>query len=330
MSNMSSNPTPAAPGTMREPEPQISENAKNNSVKTIGNGPRIITGADRLLPVKLELSLDQIDVEAGIESRPINEDVVQEYTELMKAGTVFPEVEVFKDKDKYYLVDGNHRVSAARMAGLEKIMAIPKVGGRLEALEAALGANLEHGLRRSIADKRYAVDKALKEFANLGYRNIAEMCHVSPTFVSERQRLLESTVHVDSSPGEAPKKRLGRDGKTRRHPKRSMAKGDNGGSAEAKTAEKSEPTVLPEVTDNADETGPVDEKETEYETAGQEPPETFQPQRRDDTDKIALEKAKQALAKLAGKLGADRQTLFWQQIATFAIEQAEAMKTSSC
>lgn len=52
-------------------------------------------------------------------------------------------------------------------------------GGRIDALKAALSANAAHGIRRGNADKRRAVEIALREFPKLSSRMIAELCGVS-------------------------------------------------------------------------------------------------------------------------------------------------------
>lgn len=188
-----------------------------------------------------EIILDLVDVEAGTESRIIRDDVVQEYTELIKAGTVFPPIDLYEEGGKYFLADGFHRTTAVRSAGLKTIRARIFPGGRLGGLKAALGANETHGLRRSVEDKRYAVDKALREFVELSDRAIAEMCHVSPTFVAGRRDLQKTTVHVDSSSGDEQPKRLGRDGKARRQPRGPAAEKDKTVSAEALSTEIQEP-----------------------------------------------------------------------------------------
>ena len=51
-------------------------------------------------------------------------------------------------------------------------------GGRVDALKYALGANAIHGQRRSNLDKRRCVEIAVKEFAGLSSRAIAELCGV--------------------------------------------------------------------------------------------------------------------------------------------------------
>ncbi len=58
-------------------------------------------------------------------------------------------------------------------------------GGRIDALKAALSANAAHDIRRGNADKRRAVEIALREFPKLSSRMIAELCGVSDPFVGK-------------------------------------------------------------------------------------------------------------------------------------------------
>jgi hypothetical protein len=83
-------------------------------------------------------------------------------------------------------------VGAHRSAGLDIITAIVHQGGRKEALLHALGANTDHGLRRTNADKEKAVNIALKEpyTRGLSDNQIAEICKVSQPYVSKIRHLL--------------------------------------------------------------------------------------------------------------------------------------------
>lgn len=84
-----------------------------------------------------------------------------------------------------WLADGFHRVAAAKQAGLADIEAIVHDGGRREALLHAVGANARHGLRRTNADKRRAVEMMLAdpEWCARSDNWIAGKCGVSHTFV---------------------------------------------------------------------------------------------------------------------------------------------------
>jgi hypothetical protein len=108
-----------------------------------------------------------------------------EFVEAMLLGADFPPVTVFKDGSTYWLADGFHRVSAAKQAGLETIRTEVREGILRDAILFAVGCNDTHGLRRSNADKRKAVEMLLadEEWATKSDRWIAEKCLVSPTFV---------------------------------------------------------------------------------------------------------------------------------------------------
>jgi hypothetical protein len=73
----------------------------------------------------------------------------------MSEGTPFPPVIVFhRPNEDYYLADGWHRIEAARRSGRASIMAEVREGGLRDAILYSSGANTDHGLRRTSADKR--------------------------------------------------------------------------------------------------------------------------------------------------------------------------------
>jgi uncharacterized ParB-like nuclease family protein len=162
-----------------------------------------------------KLKLDAIRLDAEIQTRVhIDESVVLEYSEDMARGDRFPPVVVFQvdqvDRGDFILVDGFHRLKAARRAKLGQILAEVRRGSRPDALRFALGANHKHGLRRTNGDKRRAVEMALAEFGNQSDRLLAEMCGVSQPFVSNLRHQLITVI--------GSKPRLGKDGKLRTLP----------------------------------------------------------------------------------------------------------------
>lgn len=117
----------------------------------------------------------------------INQLVVDEYADAMKAGTKFPPVVVFHDGTDHWLADGFHRVRAAEAAGLTRIAADVRQGERREAQLFSFGANDAHGLRRTVAEKRRAVTAMLTdgEWSAWSDRKIASIVHVGHAFVSK-------------------------------------------------------------------------------------------------------------------------------------------------
>ena len=125
-----------------------------------------------------------------VEMKP---DVVREYADDMAAGAVFPPVEVYYDGSIYWLAEGYHRVAAARLLDRETIDAEVLDGGERDAILHGIGSNASHGLRRTQADKRRAVERLLRdeEWSKWSNRKIAEAAKVDhKTVATVRRELL--------------------------------------------------------------------------------------------------------------------------------------------
>lgn len=178
----------------------------------------------------------------GLQTRvALDEQTVNDYAEAMRGRAKFPPVIVFKDslKRKLYLADGFHRVEAAQRAGFKAVKADVKAGVFADALKYALGANANHGLRRSNADKRRALEMAWENRRDLWPRTdnadpsasiLSEVCGVHINTVNEFLRSIQPTQDVPVEPPRkgrsapvrkaAPtpppvRKVFGKDGKTR-------------------------------------------------------------------------------------------------------------------
>jgi ParB-like nuclease domain len=115
--------------------------------------------------------------------------VIAEYAEAMTEGADFPAVVLFREGDLYWIGDGYHRIEAARKVGYKTIKAEVRPGATREALLYACGANTSHGLRRTNADKRKAVDTLLQdeEWGQWSNYQIAKHCGVSDEMVRGRR-----------------------------------------------------------------------------------------------------------------------------------------------
>jgi uncharacterized ParB-like nuclease family protein len=134
------------------------------------------------------IALDEIRIDECVQVRAkIVPEVVDEYTEAMRAGDEFPPLAVFQDGDTYILADGFTRLSAAKRAGRANINCEVRPGGLRDAMLFAAGANATHGCPRSTADKRCAVLKLLNddEWGSWADREIARHCHVGHQLVAE-------------------------------------------------------------------------------------------------------------------------------------------------
>ena len=141
-----------------------------------------------------------------VEMKP---DVVREYADDMAAGAVFPLVEVYYDGSIYWLAEGYHRVAAARLLERETIDAEVLDGGERDAILRGIGSNASHGLRRTQADKRRAVERLLRdeEWGKWSDRKIAEAAKVDHKTVAKvRRDLLGGEFPTPARPnGEIPR-----------------------------------------------------------------------------------------------------------------------------
>lgn len=144
----------------------------------------------------MNIGLEKIRIDCGTQPRlKIDERVVGEYSEAIKSGAIFPPVTVFTDGTTYYLADGFHRYFANKAAGSPGI-ACEVINGTLrDAILYSLGANGQHGLQRTNADKRNVVIIMLKdlEWADWSDREIARHCHVSHVLVANIRKELGAT-----------------------------------------------------------------------------------------------------------------------------------------
>jgi hypothetical protein len=160
---------------------------------------------------------------AGIQAVQVrleyNEETIAHYRSLVpaKGRWDLPPIVVFLDRDSGgpyspWCPDGNHRVKAYSAAGRSTIPAIVKEGDRQAAVLYAVGANSDHGLPRTRADRRNAVRMLLesdKTWRRASAKNIADQCHVSQALAAEIKLDVADELKEDNSTS------VGKDGKVR-------------------------------------------------------------------------------------------------------------------
>lgn len=167
---------------------------------------------------------EHIRIDGGTQARAgLDPATVAEYVEAMRDLCYvqngldrIPPIVVFHDGASYWLADGFHRLAAykelqqqASPAPPSAIRAEVRQGTRRDAVLYAAGANADHGLRRTTADKERAVLALLEdeEWSQWSGREIARRCRVSHDFV----RNVEERHHLT---GRASSARKTADGRT--------------------------------------------------------------------------------------------------------------------
>jgi len=146
------------------------------------------------------VNMSDIRIDGGTQPRvEINLQIVAEYAEAMTNGDTLPPVVIFHDGATYWLADGFHRYFAAKKIDAKQLDAKVVEGTKRDATLYSVGANAEHGARRTNEDKRKAVLTLLNdpEWAQWSNREIARRCRVDHVTVGN---VRSSLVKITSDP----------------------------------------------------------------------------------------------------------------------------------
>jgi len=112
------------------------------------------------------------------------------------------------------VIDGVHRVAAARLLGLDRIEASFFDGGPDEALIEFVRRNVYHGLPLTLRERKRAAGRVLVIHPEWSDRRIAELCAISPKTMG-RLRRTSGERPTGESPHLDTRSRIGRDNKSR-------------------------------------------------------------------------------------------------------------------
>lgn len=129
---------------------------------------------------------------AEIQTRPdiqvrcgMNEDAVERYADLYREGVSLTPVSIWHDRDgNLILIDGHHRLEAAKRAGLEEIDGYDEGTGEMSGfIEESIKANARNGLALSKADRKRAAELIYKYQPTLSVRSIADKVGLSKSLI---------------------------------------------------------------------------------------------------------------------------------------------------
>lgn len=162
--------------------------------------------------------LEIAKIKATPEAQPrvsLHYPTVEEYAEALRGDAEFPPLVVFFDGADHWLADGFHRLEAYRLCEYVEVPVDIRKGSKRDAILFSMGANSKHGLPRTAADKRRAVETLLAdpEWGGKSDRWIADAAAVSKKLVAKVREETQPT-------GTGNQLREGRDGKLRKMPER--------------------------------------------------------------------------------------------------------------
>lgn len=147
------------------------------------------------------IAFDRIRRDVGTQMRvQMSPETVRDYAEQMRNGLwddARPVCVVFYDAAEgcFWLADGFHRLAAFEECGFQLVKADVRTGTRRDAVLEAARANALHGLPRTTADKRRAVETLLAdpEWSQWSNREIARHIHVDDKTVGKIRAEIEET-----------------------------------------------------------------------------------------------------------------------------------------
>ena len=137
-----------------------------------------------------KVPLSEIMLDCGTQARvETSQAWIDELQQVLHENGELDPVHCFTDGTTYWMADGFQRLAAYQAEGYVDMPCHVHDGTVRDAILYAVGANARHGLQRTPADKRRAVEILLgdDEWSGWSTNAIAERCHVSWSLVAEIQ-----------------------------------------------------------------------------------------------------------------------------------------------
>jgi len=110
-----------------------------------------------------QLLIELIDLSSGTQTRPLDDETVKDYSDLIKDRVVLPPVDVVLDGGRYIPFDGYHRIAAHKSLGRKHIKANVRTGSLREAIWLSYSSNKTHGLKRQKGVKKDILTKIFQD-----------------------------------------------------------------------------------------------------------------------------------------------------------------------
>jgi len=160
---------------------------------------------DELRDFELAVSVEALGALSGIREGGLDEEHV---LRLVETGGNWPAILLWESEST--VIDGAHRLEAAKRLRMATIRAVRFHGSWQEAYLEAVRCNVAHGLPLTLRDRTRAARQLLGANPEWSDRRLALACGLSPKTVARLRR--EASVTGELARTEV---RLGRDGRTR-------------------------------------------------------------------------------------------------------------------
>jgi ParB-like chromosome segregation protein Spo0J len=160
-------------------------------------------------PEVVEIPIDELEVGPSMRERGIDPAHVATLAEVPAS---WPPILVNRSDGS--IVDGQHRVLAARQLGLRRVLGTWFDGSPEDGYLEFVRRNVAHGLPLTLVERRRAARRILSSRPDRSDRGIGALCGLSPRTVA-RLREEAGTDAARANGTHHPKGRVGRDGRVR-------------------------------------------------------------------------------------------------------------------
>lgn len=157
----------------------------------------------------VEIAITDLRVGPSMRERGIDPAHVAALAEVVES---WPPIVV--NRSDRCVVDGQHRVAAAKQLGLRHLCAVWFDGSADDSYVEFVRCNMSHGLPLTLAERRAAARRIVRSRPDLSDRGIAQVCGLSPRTIS-RLREEAGADAATSNGSRHAKGRIGRDGRVR-------------------------------------------------------------------------------------------------------------------
>lgn len=158
----------------------------------------------------VSVSLDDLTISSSFRESGLNQEHVER---LVRLDGRWPPVLV--NRADRLVIDGVHRVAAARRLGHDCIEASFFEGEPDEALIEFVRRNVYHGLPLTLRERKRAASRVLVAHPEWSDRRIAELCAISPKTVGRLRLTLTEVAATKPFPQLDTSTRVGRDNRSR-------------------------------------------------------------------------------------------------------------------
>lgn len=165
----------------------------NNS---ISESVEVLSAGSRRLESALAIPIDQIDPNPHQPRHQLQESDISELKTSIEQKGILQPLLVAPNGDRFILIAGYRRLTAAQRAGLETVPCIVRKMTEAEMLQLALIENLQR-LDLNPIEEAEAID-ALLQSSGVDQKAVAELINKSVGFVSERTSLMKLPDDIKS------------------------------------------------------------------------------------------------------------------------------------